>query len=131
MLKSSSGSESSSVNGEEILLTNFYCEEPKDSKKRFKTKIMSCEDEPDETFLERVKSLSSIFPPSIQKPFRTVKETIIKLYQCTCDASWIFFTIVAITYGPVIFETERQNSIMSSPTKKPSPTVEITASKTT
>lgn len=28
-----------------------------------------------------------------------------------CDASWIFFMILAITYGPVVFESERHRQI--------------------
>lgn len=44
----------------------------------------------------------------ILSPVRAIGRFLTSFYQHCCNASWIFFTIVAITMGPVVFETERQ-----------------------
>jgi hypothetical protein len=44
-------------------------------------------------------------------PVRAVGRFLSSFYQHCCNASWIFFTIIAITMGPVVFETERQRQI--------------------
>ncbi|EDW17612.1 mitochondrial import receptor subunit TOM22 homolog isoform X1 [Drosophila mojavensis] len=69
------------------------------------------DDEPDETFGERMMGLSEMFPESVRNAVSSVATTAAKsfrsLYQFSCNASWIFFTSSVILFAPVIFETER------------------------
>lgn len=52
----------------------------------------------------------SAIPAAIRGPFVALKNFIVASYQIICDASWVFFTSLAVVYGPVMFETERQRS---------------------
>ncbi|XP_064539413.1 mitochondrial import receptor subunit TOM22 homolog isoform X2 [Drosophila montana] len=69
------------------------------------------DDEPDESFGERMLGLSEMFPESVRNVASAVTSTAVKsfrsLYQFSCNASWIFFTSSVILFAPVIFETER------------------------
>ncbi|XP_023167058.2 mitochondrial import receptor subunit TOM22 homolog isoform X2 [Drosophila hydei] len=69
------------------------------------------DDEPDESFGERMMGLSEMFPESVRNAASTVTTTAVKsfrsFYQFSCNASWIFFTSSVILFAPVIFETER------------------------
>ncbi|EDW79917.1 uncharacterized protein Dwil_GK18035 [Drosophila willistoni] len=69
------------------------------------------DDEPDESFGERVLALSEMFPETIRNAAGSVTGATVKsisaLYTFTCNASWIFFTTSVILFAPVIFETER------------------------
>lgn len=70
-----------------------------------------CEDEPDESIMERLWGLTEMFPEPVrnfcaafsEKTFTATKV----LYQFSCNASWIFFTSSMILFAPVVFETER------------------------
>ncbi|XP_070509297.1 mitochondrial import receptor subunit TOM22 homolog [Chironomus tepperi] len=69
------------------------------------------EDEPDETFGERLIGLTEMLPDSVrnlsENVFTITERSVISLYQFACSASWIFFTSSMILFAPVIFETER------------------------
>lgn len=69
------------------------------------------EDEPDESFGERVMGLSEMFPESVRKFTNKIVDftsnSIKGIYVFSCNASWIFFTSSVILFAPVIFETER------------------------
>ncbi|EDW57082.1 mitochondrial import receptor subunit TOM22 homolog isoform X1 [Drosophila virilis] len=69
------------------------------------------DDEPDESFGERMLGLGEMFPESVRNVASAVTSTAVKsfrsLYQFSCNASWIFFTSSVILFAPVIFETER------------------------
>ncbi|XP_032589785.1 mitochondrial import receptor subunit TOM22 homolog isoform X2 [Drosophila grimshawi] len=69
------------------------------------------DDEPDESFGERMMGLAEMFPDSVRNTASSVASgtvnTCRSLYQFACNASWIFFTSSVILFAPVIFETER------------------------
>ncbi|XP_034105235.1 mitochondrial import receptor subunit TOM22 homolog isoform X2 [Drosophila sulfurigaster albostrigata] len=69
------------------------------------------DDEPDESFGERILGLTEMFPESVRNVVGAVSSATVKscrgLYQFSCSASWIFFTSSVILFAPVIFETER------------------------
>lgn len=58
----------------------------------------SYDNEPDETWMERFVGLKEMFPAQF----------LTSSYFIICDASWIFFTTIAMVFGPVLFENERQ-----------------------
>lgn len=68
--------------------------------------------EPDESFKDRLFALSEMFPAAI---FSSAGRFFVTAFQIICDASWVFFTTLAIIYGPIVFETEneRRNSAVS------------------
>lgn len=96
MSSAQSTSDSDSFDNDEIIVSN-----------------LSCGDETyqDETLVERVQSLGEIFPSVIRKPFGMFGRFLSSIYRGACEASWIFFIITAITFGPVVFEAERQRQI--------------------
>lgn len=69
------------------------------------------DDEPDETFAERLWGLTEMFPESIRsltgKVADLTSRSIKNVYTLSCNASWIFFTSSIILLAPVAFETER------------------------
>ncbi|KAG5680774.1 hypothetical protein PVAND_010261 [Polypedilum vanderplanki] len=69
------------------------------------------EDEPDETFIERIIGLTEMFPEPIrdltENIFTLTEKGVSSFYKFACSASWIFFTSSMILFAPVIFETER------------------------
>lgn len=52
----------------------------------------------------------SAIPAAIREPFAALKNFVVAAYQVLCDASFVFFTSLAVVYGPVMFETERQRN---------------------
>lgn len=71
----------------------------------------NCDEEPDETFGERLWGLTEMFPDPIRIFCGSVTDFTVKsvktFYTFSCSASWIFFTSSMILFAPVIFETER------------------------
>ncbi|KAH8303785.1 hypothetical protein KR018_005532 [Drosophila ironensis] len=69
------------------------------------------DDEPDESFAERLMGLSEMFPAPLRNVVGAVTGATVNgckgLYSFSCNASWIFFTSSVILFAPVIFETER------------------------
>lgn len=69
------------------------------------------DDEPDETFGERLWGLTEMFPETVRNVTGAVTSfsvTSVKtMYKFTCNASWIFFTSSMILFAPVVFEVER------------------------
>lgn len=64
----------------------------------------------DSKFLDsKEQSVSS----KIRQGFCSIGKYMSKVYLGICDASWILFTVIAFTYGPVVFETERQRQIQN------------------
>lgn len=55
-----------------------------------------------------------------KKGFGAVGRFVSKVHLSICDASWIFFMILAMSYGPIVFETERQRQIQKFESKKSS-----------
>lgn len=109
MSPTKSNSESDSLENEEIIVSNLFCEA---------IEAENYQDEADETLMERVQSLSEIFSSVIRKPFGIFGRFLTSIYRGACEASWIFFIIVAITFGPAVFETERQRQLPLSDSKK-------------
>lgn len=62
----------------------------------------------DDTIKERVAGLGEMFPTVITTPIAAVGRFFTSAFNFVCDASWVFFTTLAILYGPVVFETENQ-----------------------
>lgn len=73
----------------------------------------SSDAEPDETFTERILGLSEMVPPEVLDQFKQIGNFLLSAYRTTCEASWIFFMTVAILYGPVLYETERQRELQA------------------
>lgn len=48
------------------------------------------------------------FPDFIREPLASVGNFVSTVFNVVCDASWVFFTTLAILYGPIVFEAERQ-----------------------
>lgn len=69
------------------------------------------DDEPDESFGERLWGLTEMFPEPIRNFSGAVTNMTLQgvkgFYKLTCNTSWIFFTSSMILFAPVIFETER------------------------
>lgn len=69
------------------------------------------DDEPDETFGERLWGLTEMFPDTVRNVTGAVTNfsvaSVKTLYKFTCNASWIFFTSSMILFAPVVFEVER------------------------
>ena len=47
----------------------------------------------------------------MSKTLKAVGSFVSSVHLGICDASWIFFMILAITYGPVVFESERHRQL--------------------
>lgn len=69
------------------------------------------EDEPDETFGERLWGLTEMFPEPLRKVCGAITDTTVSgvkgFYGFSCNATWILFSTSVILFAPVIFETER------------------------
>lgn len=69
------------------------------------------EDSPDiyqpEDAAEAVKRM---IPGKIRKSFDVTKGFLWSAYQFVCQASWVFFSILTISYGPLLFENELQRN---------------------
>lgn len=69
------------------------------------------DDEPDESFGERLWGLTEMFPEPVRHFSGAVSDLTVRsvkgLYSLTCNASWIFFTSSMILFAPVVFEVER------------------------
>lgn len=74
------------------------------SGKEILEKSESLEDETKETIEERVVGLTEMIPDAVGK----LGQLLWKSFLITCDASWIFFTTIALVLGPVIYEREWQ-----------------------
>lgn len=71
----------------------------------------SFEAEPDETVKERVIGLTEMIPEKIRKSIGMFGKILLSAYQVSCDASWILFSILAVTLGPVAFHKEFQRDV--------------------
>uniref|UniRef100_A0A6P7FHL4 Mitochondrial import receptor subunit TOM22 homolog n=1 Tax=Diabrotica virgifera virgifera TaxID=50390 RepID=A0A6P7FHL4_DIAVI len=71
----------------------------------------SYDDEPDETFCERLWGLTEMFPESLRNfTWSTVvntKEGIKFAYSFSRSATWVVFSTSIILFAPIIFEVER------------------------
>jgi len=69
------------------------------------------DDEPDETFPERLWGLTEMFPEKVRKLTSKVASNTTEgaktLYHFSRNAVWIVFTTSIILFAPVIFEVER------------------------
>ncbi|GAB0096198.1 Mitochondrial import receptor subunit TOM22 homolog [Sergentomyia squamirostris] len=69
------------------------------------------EDEPDETFSERLWGLTEMFPEPVRSVCFTVSDlstrSVKSMFKLTCNASWIFFTSSILLFAPVFIEVER------------------------
>uniref|UniRef100_A0A182N7T9 Mitochondrial import receptor subunit TOM22 homolog n=1 Tax=Anopheles dirus TaxID=7168 RepID=A0A182N7T9_9DIPT len=69
------------------------------------------DDEPDESFGERIWGLTEMFPQPVRQLSGAVTDLTVRsvkgLYSLTCNVSWIFFTSSMILLAPVVFEVER------------------------
>ncbi|XP_060528939.1 mitochondrial import receptor subunit TOM22 homolog [Cylas formicarius] len=70
-------------------------------------------DEPEETFSERLWGLTEMFPDSLRNfTHATVvntKQGVKQVYNFSRNASWIVFSTSIILFAPLIFEVERAN----------------------
>lgn len=79
------------------------------------------EDSPDiyqpEDAAEAVKRM---IPGKIRKSLDVTKGFLWSAYQFVCQATWVFFAILTISYGPIVFENELQrNSQLEESNGKP------------
>jgi len=81
-----------------------------------------CANQDDETVQERVIGLTEMIPKCIRQPIGKLGRCLWSVYQTVCGGSWVVFTTVAIIFGPVVFETERQRLDLPSCQSKPTGT---------
>ncbi|XP_055687056.1 mitochondrial import receptor subunit TOM22 homolog [Lutzomyia longipalpis] len=71
----------------------------------------SYDDEPDESFGERLWGLTEMFPDPVRNVCATVTDlstrSVKSMFKITCSASWIFFTSSILLFAPVFIEVER------------------------
>lgn len=79
----------------------------------------SIQDEPDETFGERIYGLSEMIPKSI----KCLGRCLVSTYQTICEASYVFFTLLIVAFGPVVLENELQRNQAASGIKEVGPSV--------
>uniref|UniRef100_A0A182QHS6 Mitochondrial import receptor subunit TOM22 homolog n=1 Tax=Anopheles farauti TaxID=69004 RepID=A0A182QHS6_9DIPT len=84
---------------------------PQPAKTVARTSADDYDDEPDETFGERIWGLTEMFPGPVRQFSGAVTDLTVRsvkgLYSLTCNVSWIFFTSSMILLAPVVFEVER------------------------
>lgn len=83
---------------------------PPSSKSRY-TPLKDFNDEPDETFSERLWGLTEMFPENVREStYKITTKTwcgVKCLYQLSRNILWIVASSSVILFAPVIFETER------------------------
>lgn len=81
------------------------------SKPASSTDIENYDDEPEETFIERLWGLTEMFPDPVRRVVGAVTDTAVTgvkgIYGFSCNATWVIFSTSVILFAPVIFETER------------------------
>lgn len=72
----------------------------------------------DETLQERICGLGEMFPKTLRNQLGSFWRFLSNLYQSTCDASWLFFILLAIAAGPALIEIENQRENQKLEDKK-------------